>query len=68
MLEISDKHKVQFYWQNLSSGKFMVFCREQVGEQGVHCRADCTAVRCGIPLKRIGMSLKINSSLNKRDF
>lgn len=50
-------------WHRLSSGKSMLFHKEQVGEKAQHCRAHCAAVRGGIPLKRIGIALKINSSL-----
>lgn len=53
-------------WHSLSSGKSTLLYKEQVGEKAQHCRADCAAVRGGIPLKRIGAALKINSSLNRR--
>lgn len=50
-------------WHALSSGKSAPFHKEQVGEKAQHCRAHRAAVRGGIPLKRIGPALKINSSL-----
>lgn len=48
-------------WHALSSGKSTVFYKEQVGKKAQHCRAHCAAVRGGIPLKRVGAALKINS-------
>lgn len=53
----------QSTWHALSSGKSTLFHKEQVGEKAQHCRAHCAAARGGIPLKRIGTALKINSLL-----
>ena len=60
--------RAQPAWHTLSSGKSTLFYKEQVGEKAQHCRARCAAVRGGIPLKRIGTALKINSSLKQKDF